>query len=277
MRRGVQAAARHVSPPKGPRASRNLKKDLALTDDREFPTLSGNAQPQFTNTNNPIWQRPAQQTPVQRPPQQPHPNTTQNPPPNQQHPASPSNDDMFIGSSHLQGSLDDYRQTNQNQMPSRQPPSQSIDDFPPLGRNGTDEHANEQSRFGFAAQPSFSAQDTNQRTNTFASQADSTRSSSVVNRTLSPGGNRPQENPSNNLSSLLSNFNPRSSSANQQQPPMSDFDNRIPEQKIEQMNDADRYGLAGFLARINSKDPMVAGLARGQDLTQLGLNLNSSE
>ena len=43
------------------------------------------------------------------------------------------------------------------------------------------------------------------------------------------------------------------------------------------MSEADRYGLAGFLARIRSEDPMVAGLARGQDLTQLGLNLSSPE
>lgn len=251
---------------------------LDLTDDREFPSLSGNSQPAFQNTNNPIWQRPTQQTPVQRPPQQAHGSTTQNPPSNQQHPASPSNEDMFIGSSHLQGSLDDYRQTNQNPMATRQPPSQSVDEFPPLGRNGADEHTSEQSRFGFAAQPAFSTQDSSQRSNTFASQADGTRTSSAaVNRTLSPGANRPPDTSPNNFTSLLSNFGNRSSSANQQQPPMPDFDNRIPEQKIEQMSDVDRYGLAGFLARINSKDPMVAGLARGQDLTQLGLNLNSSE
>ena len=92
----------------------------------------------------------------------------------------------------------------------------------------------------------------------------------------------PGQTPTNNLSSLLSSFsNTRAPSTNHQQQPLPDFDNRIPEvppqQKLEDMSDADRYGLAGLLANIRSEDPMVSGLARGQDLTQLGLNLNSPE
>lgn len=39
----------------------------------------------------------------------------------------------------------------------------------------------------------------------------------------------------------------------------------------------DRWGLAGLLATIRSDNPDVAGLAIGQDLTQLGLDLNSQE
>ena len=43
------------------------------------------------------------------------------------------------------------------------------------------------------------------------------------------------------------------------------------------MSAMDEFGLAGFLATVRSDNPDVAGLARGQDLTSLGLNLNSPE
>ena len=39
----------------------------------------------------------------------------------------------------------------------------------------------------------------------------------------------------------------------------------------------DEFGLPGFLAIIRSHNPDIAGLAKGQDLTSLGLNLNSPE
>ena len=169
---------------------------LTVNDGSEFPSLSGNSQPQYQNNNNAIWQRQTQQTPVQRPPQQSHPSATQqHAAPNQQHPASPSNDDMFIGSSHLQGSLEDYRQTGQGQIPgSRQPPTQGIDDFPPLGRNGTGgNEADQRGGFGaFSAQNAFGPhQDSTQPRQAlptgFGNPADSTRSSSVADRTMSPG------------------------------------------------------------------------------------------
>ena len=50
--------------------------------------------------------------------------------------------------------------------------------------------------------------------------------------------------------------------------------NRTP---TSQMSAMDEFGLAGFLATVRSDNPDVAGLARGQDLTSLGLNLNSPE
>ena len=43
------------------------------------------------------------------------------------------------------------------------------------------------------------------------------------------------------------------------------------------MNANDLHGMAGFLATINSEDPMVRVLANGVDLSNLGLNLNSAE
>ncbi|CAF9930261.1 MAG: hypothetical protein HETSPECPRED_007585 [Heterodermia speciosa] len=43
------------------------------------------------------------------------------------------------------------------------------------------------------------------------------------------------------------------------------------------MSDIDRFGLAGLLSTVRSDNPDVLGLATGQDLNQLGLNLNSVE
>ena len=41
------------------------------------------------------------------------------------------------------------------------------------------------------------------------------------------------------------------------------------------MGDVD--GMAAFLATINNEDPLVRGLAKGIDLSTLGLTLNSAE
>ena len=43
------------------------------------------------------------------------------------------------------------------------------------------------------------------------------------------------------------------------------------------MSELDRFGLAGLLATVRSENPDIAGLAIGQDLNHLGLNLNSVE
>ena len=101
---------------------------------------------------------------------------------------------MFIGSSHLQGSLDDYRQTGQGHLPgSRQPPAQGVDDFPPLGRNGTEGNdADQRGGFGaFATQNAFASQQESVQSRQaapagFGNPPNSTRSSSVVDRTMSP-------------------------------------------------------------------------------------------
>ncbi len=170
---------------------------LTHFDDSEFPSLSGTSQPQYQNPSQAIWQRAVQQTPVQRPQ---HSNNTQVPQQQQisqprQGLSSPTHEDMFMGS-HLQGSLEEYRQGAQNQnVNSRQPQTTSIDDFPPLGRNGTDENDGDQrgnmmggGAYGFPNSGAF-AQQQNARhglPNTSGNQADSTRSSSVVDRTMSP-------------------------------------------------------------------------------------------
>lgn len=46
---------------------------------------------------------------------------------------------------------------------------------------------------------------------------------------------------------------------------------------LEQMNELDRFGLAGLLRMIHSESPDVASLAVGQDLMTLGLDLNQPE
>ena len=46
---------------------------------------------------------------------------------------------------------------------------------------------------------------------------------------------------------------------------------------LSQMSDIDKWGLKGLLAKINSDDPNVVALAIGQDLSELGLDLNSPE
>ena len=44
-----------------------------------------------------------------------------------------------------------------------------------------------------------------------------------------------------------------------------------------QLSELDRFGLAGLIDMVRSDNQDVASLAIGQDLTQLGLDLNSSE
>lgn len=43
------------------------------------------------------------------------------------------------------------------------------------------------------------------------------------------------------------------------------------------MSEMDRWGLNSLLATMKGENPDATGLAVGQDLTQLGLNLNSPE
>lgn len=51
-----------------------------------------------------------------------------------------------------------------------------------------------------------------------------------------------------------------------------------PEQvPLSQMSELDRFGLAGLLGMIRHDSNDVAGLAVGQDLTTLGLDLNQPE
>lgn len=100
----------------------------------------------------------------------------------------------------------------------------------------------------------------------------------------------PRANLQNNVNSVLSSFQNHAigSSPNnaQPQPPpsrqqqgfqASGASQTAENTPLDQMAPIDRWGLAGLLATIRSDNPDVAGLAIGQDLTQLGLDLNSQE
>ena len=174
----------------------------------EFPSLSGSSQPQYQPPSQAIWQRNAQQTPVQRP-QQPQAQLIQSAQDSQQQQAiqqrldisSQDNDDMFTGSTHLQNALNDYRQDGQNPPQSsgtRQPPTTNIEDFPPLGRNGTsDSLPDQRNPFAtFSNSNAFSSQQAQNQIQPTRSglssgldtQANDTRSIPGVSRLMSPGG-----------------------------------------------------------------------------------------
>ena len=114
----------------------------------EFPSLSGAPQPHFQTPGQAVWananQRATQQTPVQRP-QQAQAGTSSIFPGQQQlhnphEQLQQSLDDAFFGPNQPSGTQDDYRHGGQGGVGqlsgSHQPQPSSIDDFPPLGRNG---------------------------------------------------------------------------------------------------------------------------------------------
>ncbi|KAM0801650.1 hypothetical protein BDR22DRAFT_888118 [Usnea florida] len=322
----------------------------APLDLSEFPSLSGGtSQPQYQNTSQAIWanQRVAQQTPVQRP-QQSHPVSSQaqqqhQPIQQSQDQSQRGNDDMYSAASNLQNSLDDHRYGSQSGIgqiaASRQTQSTSVDDFPPLGRNGTDESDGDRRNImqnagfgGFSNANTFPlSQDqiSNRHglPSASSSQANNTRSPSVVERLTSPNGmgfgasstgrspiesNRQgqagmldrdrsniattQGNARNeySMNALLTNFNdsqfpPQQQASQPQQTPQGRQDyggrtgdstrsNHTPDRTpLPQMSAIDEFGLPGFLSSISNENPDVSYLARGQDLTTLGLNLNSAE
>ncbi len=96
------------------------------------------------------------------------------------------------------------------------------------------------------------------------------------------------------MNALLTNFNdshfpPQQHTSQPQQPSQGRQDygartgdssrsNHTPDRTpLSQMSAIDEFGLPGFLNTISNDNPDVAYLARGQDLTTLGLNLNSAE
>lgn len=96
------------------------------------------------------------------------------------------------------------------------------------------------------------------------------------------------------MNALLTSFNdshfpPQQQTSQPQQPPQGRQDygartgdssrsNHTPDRTpLSQMSAIDEFGLPGFLNTISNDNPEVSYLARGQDLTTLGLNLNSAE
>ncbi|KAL9044822.1 MAG: hypothetical protein Q9214_002070 [Letrouitia sp. 1 TL-2023] len=316
----------------------------------EFPSLSGAPQPQYQNPGQAVWananQRAVQHTPVQRPQQQS--SITQQGPNQQsqqtqqgQDQTQQSRDDVFPASSQFQGGADDYHHGGQGGVGqlggAGQPQPSSIEEFPPLGRNGNDESHQDRrgslmqnAAFGGFPNSSVFSLPTNQAQgrpgmpSALSSQPESGRSSTLVHRTMSPrtlgfGGasstarspaesmrqsqaglsdqdrnslTTPRSSQQNNINSLLSSLQLSDSqhrpSAQESRPPpgtasqLHRYDRPSPSQiaettPLDQMEPIDRFGLAGLLATIRSENPDVSGLALGQDLTQLGLDLNSPE
>lgn len=181
---------------------------------REFPSLSGAPQPQYSNPSQAIWananQRAIQQTPVQRPQQQ-HPVNPQlsaQSSQSQQHQQlqdgpQQSNDDLFTPNSRFTSGLDDYRHGGQGGVGqlsgSGQPQTGNIEEFPPLGRNGNEDTVHDQrgslmqnAAFGgFSSTNTFtlppnSVQNRQGLPNAQSSQSDTNRSAALLNRSQSP-------------------------------------------------------------------------------------------
>lgn len=177
--------------------------------------MSGAPQPQFSNPSQAIWananQRAIQHTPVQRPQQH-----SVNPPASaqssqqqqsqQNQELSPQNsEDLFSPNSRFNNALDDYRHGGQGGVGqlsgSSQPQTGNIEEFPPLGRNSNDDAGHDQrgnliqsAAFGgFSSTNSFSlASNSTQSRHGLptpsSAQTDTSRSSNLADRTLSPTG-----------------------------------------------------------------------------------------
>ncbi|KAL6717259.1 transcriptional regulator [Lecanora helva] len=279
----------------------------------EFPSLSGTSQPQYQNSSQAIWanQRAVQQTPVQRPQhqqaqqqqhqhqqqQQQQPIVSQAP---QQHQnqqshdqSHRSNEDMYSASSHLQNALEDRRYGGAGalgQMPAtNQTQATNVDDFPPLGRNGTGENDDRRGVMQNAGFGSFAnantfpigpdhGQSRSALPSASGSQANNTRSSSVADRLTSPNGvgfGASSSGRSPIDSNLQGNHEIQDHDRNQQanQLQQQDYENRTGDRTESaaspdrsdrfQMSAMEEFGLAGFAARARSENPDISGLARG--------------
>ena len=206
--------------PTGPRLfqpgnheSQSAKLILDISSRSEFPSLSSGPQPQHQNSSaQAVWanatQR-AQQTPVQRPQQQQSTTQSSAPPQQQQHfQQPPQQDEPFPSVSQFASALDDYRSGGQSGVGqlsgSGQPQTGSIDEFPPLGRNGNGEigqdrrgglmqnagfggHTNGNG-FGPSLIPSQGAQARNGFLGTMTGQQDGNRGGGIGDRVMSPTG-----------------------------------------------------------------------------------------
>ncbi|KAL8663534.1 MAG: hypothetical protein Q9168_008080, partial [Polycauliona sp. 1 TL-2023] len=335
IHKAVRLAAQPMLPLPSPLLDHNLPHH-SISRRNEFPSLSGAPQTQYQNPGQAVWgnsnQRATQHTPVQRPQQQ-HPISQQsNPQQQNQQPTQSQEQSQQSREQLYSGSNDDYHRGGQGGIgqlgASAQPQSTSIDEFPPLRRNGTDEDQQDRrgslmqnAAFGgYSASNNFSMpsnQDSvRHRIPSTQSGRPDSRTSTLVDRIMSPSSlsfasasNRqapasattldgsipptPRGNQQNNINSLLDSFvnqqqqigsSSRASQPQQQQPTRQQRGSlasnggaaqtaeNVP---IDEMAPIDKHGLAGLLANVRSPDADTAALAIGQDLTQLGMDLNS--
>ncbi|KAI9720195.1 MAG: hypothetical protein M1812_003013 [Candelaria pacifica] len=202
----------------------SAKLTLDIFSRSEFPSLSSGPQPQHQNPSaQAVWanatQR-AQQTAVQRPqqpqstPQAPlQPQQTPQPLPQQQQQQQhfqqhTQQDEPFPSVSQFASALDDYRSGGQSGVGqlsgSTQPQTGSIDEFPPLGRNGNGEIGQDRrgglmqnqgfgghingSGFGSSLVSSQGAQGRSGFLGAMAGQQDGNRGGGIGDRVLSPVG-----------------------------------------------------------------------------------------
>ncbi|KAL8993877.1 MAG: hypothetical protein Q9169_006016 [Polycauliona sp. 2 TL-2023] len=205
----------------------------------------------------------------------------------------------------MSGSNDDYHRGGQGGIgqlgASAQAQSTSIDEFPPLRRNGTDE--DQQDRRGslmqnaaFGGYPASNNFSMPPSQDSARHRLPSTQSGRPDSRTSALIPPTPRNTQQNNINSLLDSFvnqqqqigsSSRTTQPQQQQPSRQQRGSlassgggaaqtaeNVP---IDEMAPIDKHGLAGLLANVRSPDADTAALAIGQDLTQLGMDLNSPE
>ncbi|KAL3470626.1 hypothetical protein BJX99DRAFT_239124 [Aspergillus californicus] len=275
----------------------------------DFPSLSGApSQVQPQNPAHQVWNnastRAMQQTPVQR---QQHPSSQApsrgpQPQPHPQPQNQPSHDDVFPSGSQFANRLDDYRNGGQGisgQLGGgAQPQPGNIEEFPPLGRNGLAEIGQDR-RSSLMQGAAFGAFST---TLPFSnvSQGQSTQNRSMITtsisgqeRMTSPGAavstgiassRSPISQPSNGVPGLEKEDSNNAVMSSQPQtimpaPGLSrpSQDSAAEQQPLAEMNELDKFGLAGLLRMIHSEHADVGSLAVGQDLMTLGLDLNQPE
>jgi CCR4-NOT transcription complex subunit 2 len=153
---------------------------------------------------------------------------------------------------------------------------QSGDDFPPLGRRGDIGPDRRMNIMQNAASGGFGGP-------AFPSDGPGSRSASDSIRQGPDRGGRGQQN--GHDQSIFPELNPSTR-------PLSGRDSNAPgtsaigspngsgqarSKSPTQMSDRDRYGLGGLLKQIRNSDSDTSNLTIGMDLTNLGLDLNSSE
>ncbi|PLN77746.1 putative transcriptional regulator [Aspergillus taichungensis] len=256
-----------------------------------------------------------QQTPAQR--QHPSSQAPSRGPQTQSHhpqqQTQPSHDDVFPSGAQFANRLDDFRNGGQGisgQLGAgAQPQTGNIEEFPPLGRNipaeiGQDHRGSLMQNAAFGSfnngvpLPGVSQSQSAQGRSVMASINGQERmlspaavGSGGIGTSRSPVSQGPngvsgqeKEDLANTLLSGQRNFAeqqvlsgeaqettgnppgfPAPSKQSSEQPPLAD------------MSELDKFGLAGLLRMIHSDSPDVAGLAVGQDLMTLGLDLNQLE
>jgi CCR4-NOT transcription complex subunit 2 len=219
---------------------------------------------------------------------------------------------MFPSGAQFANRLDDFRNGGQgisSQLGAgSQPQTGNIDEFPPLGRNvaaelGQDRRTSLMQNAGFGSYNSSktaaakaierrngwltqypgigtSRSPVNQGPNGVLGQEKEVSRSAIVFQ--APHSPTPQDL-NNTLMSGQRNFSDPQQQLQQRQQQATEGQEvsggaqSAEQPPLAQMNELDRFGLAGLLRMIHSESPDVASLAVGQDLMTLGLDLNQPE